>query len=239
MFIALMAAMLLTALGSATVLLTTVETAISANYRNGQETLYAADAGIEHVLQDLLAASDWSAVLSGQMGSSFVDSTMVPTLPNGALLDLSAETSRLQQDTDTANVWGANDPIWRLYAWGAVDDLLPGTEVNSSNYIAVWVGDDPSETDGDALSDANGVLTIRVEAFGPFNTRKVVEATVARGSTSDGGDDSDDQRRREPPEPDTPREAERETLARGYDGAPLGRCRCAGSGQRIPAGEGV
>ena len=49
----------------------------------------------------------------------------------------------------------------------------------------------------------------------------------------------DDQRRREPPEPDTPREAERETLARGYDGAPLGRCRCAGSGQRIPAGEGV
>ena len=47
------------------------------------------------------------------------------------------------------------------------------------------------------------------------------------------------QRRREPPEPDTPREAERETLARGYDGAPLGRCRCAGSGQRIPAGEGV
>ena len=48
-----------------------------------------------------------------------------------------------------------------------------------------------------------------------------------------------DQRRREPPEPDTPREAERDTLARGYDGAPLGRCRCAGSGQRIPAGAGV
>ena len=49
----------------------------------------------------------------------------------------------------------------------------------------------------------------------------------------------DDECRREPPQPDAPREAQRETLARWHDGAPLGRRRRVGSGERVPAGEGV
>ena len=182
LLVALMATLLLTALGSALVLLTTAETAISANYRLSQETLYAADAGIELAAQDLVEVPRWNDVLTGEVRSTFTSPTTNPTLPDGSLLDLVAETRVLQRETDTANHWGTNNPTWRLYAYGAVDDLLPGVVENNGNYIVVWASDDTSENDGDPLSDANGLLTLRAEAFGPFNTRRVVEATVARSS---------------------------------------------------------
>ena len=187
LLIALMATLLLTALGSAMVLLTTTETAISANYRAAQEALYVADAGIERVAQDLLTVPQWDGVLAGQVRSAFVDTTTTPTLPDGSPLDLSAETVALQQLTDTANIWGANDPVWRLYAFGALEDLLPGAAIRSANYVAVWASDDGAETDGDPQRDANGILTVRAEAFGPFSTRRVVEATVARASSTATG----------------------------------------------------
>ena len=44
LIVALMATMLMTALGVALILTTSSETMITANYRNGQEALYAADA---------------------------------------------------------------------------------------------------------------------------------------------------------------------------------------------------
>ncbi len=47
--IALMAMMLMMALGMALVMTTMTETRISANYREGSEALYAADAAIERV----------------------------------------------------------------------------------------------------------------------------------------------------------------------------------------------
>jgi hypothetical protein len=64
---------------------------------------------------------------------------------------------------------------------------LPAGTVNSPIYVAVMVGDDPSETDGNPLMDGNdganpgsGVLSLRAEAFGPHGTHRVIEATVAR-----------------------------------------------------------
>ena len=182
LLVALMATLLLTALGSALVLLTTAETAISANYRLGQETLYAADAGIERAAQDLLSVPQWNDVLAGRTRSPFADTTATPTLPDGSLLDLAAETAMLQRATDAASRWGLNNPSWRLYAYGAIDDLLPGVVVDSGSYVAVWASDDTAEIDGDPQRDTNGLVTLRAEAFGPFNTRRVVEATVARSS---------------------------------------------------------
>ena len=184
LLIALMVTLLLSALGGALVLLTATETAISANYRTGQEALYAADAGIELVVQDLLDEPLWNAVLAGAARSSFSSSTHQPTLPDGSTIDLDIETAYLQADTDAASVWNENDPFWVLYAHGALGDLLPGDQVDSLNYVAVWVGDDPAEIDGDPLRDTNGVLTVRAEAFGPFNTRRVIEATVARTASA-------------------------------------------------------
>jgi Tfp pilus assembly protein PilX len=185
LIIALLATLLLTALGTALILLTNTETAISANYRDAQEALYAADAGVERVVQDLLMVPRWNDVLSGSLQSGFVDTTLTPTLADGSTLNLTTETANLQADTDSADLWGANDPVWRLYAWGPIRDLLPTGTINSPMYVAVWVGDDPSETDGNPSSDANGVLTLRAVAFGPGNTRKVVEVTVARTSSTE------------------------------------------------------
>lgn len=180
--IALMATLLLTALGTALILLTNTETAISANYRDAQEALYAADAGIERVVQDLLLVPRWNDVLAGSLQSGFIDTTLTPTLADGSTVDLNAETANLQADTDSADLWGSNDPVWRLYAWGPIRDLLSTGTINSPMYVAVWVGDDPSETDGNPSNDGNGVLTLHAIAFGPGNTRKVVEVTVARTS---------------------------------------------------------
>jgi hypothetical protein len=183
LIIALMTSMLLTALGVALIMVTNTETQITANFRNGQEALYAADAGVERVVQDLLLAPRWDDILTGTLTSGFVDGTMAPTLPGGGIqIDLTTATAQLQAETDAQNVWGANNPVWRLYAWSPVTSLLPTGTIDSSMYIAVWIADDPSEIDGDPLSDTNGVLTLHSEAFGSGGTRKVVEVTVARTS---------------------------------------------------------
>ncbi len=183
LIIALMASMLLTALGIALIMVSNTETQITANFRNSQEALYAADAGIERVVQDLLMVPRWNDILTGTLTSGFVDGTMTPTMPGGgAQIDLTTATAQLQSETDAANLWGPNNPVWRLYAWGPVTGLLPGDSIDSWMYVAVWIGDDPSEIDGDPTSDTNGVLTLHSEAYGPGGTNKVVLVTVARTS---------------------------------------------------------
>jgi len=184
LIIALMAMMLLTALGAATVMVSRTETAIANNYRNSQEALYAADAVIERVVQDLLMVPRWNDILSGVAVSGFMDgsASVAKTLPTGGTITLSAATTELQQQTDTADLWGANNPQWRLYAWGPLKDLTSEVAVDSPMYVAVWVADDPSEDDDNPLTDVNGTLTLHAMAIGPSGTRKVIEVTVNRTS---------------------------------------------------------
>ena len=88
--VALMATMLLSALGLALILTTTTETKITGNYTYAQEALYAADAAIERTVQDVLTVPDWNDMLSGAQRSAFVDGSPsgTRTLPNGAVIDL-------------------------------------------------------------------------------------------------------------------------------------------------------
>jgi hypothetical protein len=58
--------------------------------------------------------------------------------------------------------------------------MLPAGQVDSAMYVVIWVADDPSEVDGAPTVDANGVLTVRAQAYGPGGTKRMVEATVAR-----------------------------------------------------------
>ena len=196
LIIALMAMMLLTALGASVVMVTRTETAIANNYRNSQEALYAADAAIERVVQDLLMVPRWNDILAdGGGGVAGVTSSFTRgnpgvqvTLPAGGKVTLNLATASLQADTDAANMWGPNNPQWRLFAWGPLSDLLDTATIDSNMYIAVWVADDPADgpstavADGNPLLDANGTLTIRAEAIGPGGTRKTIEVTVARTS---------------------------------------------------------
>ncbi len=63
--------------------------------------------------------------------------------------------------------------------------MLPNNTIDSQMYMAVWVADDPADNDNDPLTDANGTLTLHAEAYGPSGTRKVIEVTVAKTSSTE------------------------------------------------------
>ena len=209
MIIALMSMMLLMALGLALVLTTMTETRISANYREGSEALYAADAAIERVMQDLLTVPDWNTVLADSgTTSAFIDGAAGDrTLPDGTTLNLTEATNVvrcgkvacLETDITTSTPerpWGDNNPRWQLYAYGPMRDMLPTDTINSRMYVIVWVADDPSENDGLATEDGGvavdggpnpggGVISLLAHAYGPDGVRRVVEVTVARTDTTE------------------------------------------------------
>jgi hypothetical protein len=204
--VALLSLLLLTALGLALTLTTMTETVIANNQRLGQEAANAADAAIERAMQDLLTIPDWNLVLAGQEQSSFIDGSPSGTraLPDGTTINLTelvnlarcghvsaCSSDEIATKSLPERPWAKNNPVWQLYAYGPMSDLLPTGTVNSPIYVAVLVGDDPSETDELPLTDGNtaanpgsGVLSLRAEAFGPNGTHRIIEATVARTASS-------------------------------------------------------
>lgn len=201
LLIALMAMLLLLALGVTLVLTTSTEMMIAGNFRDGYEALYAADAGVERVIDDLLTAPDWNDILSGTSRSAFVDGSPIGsrTLADGTSINLIEATNVLncgkvvtctvdEMNTSTDDrPWGANNPRWTLYAYGRLSQMAPSLTIDSNVLVVVWVGDDQSENDGDPTKDGDtqtnpgsGVLVMHVEAHGSRGTRKVLEVTLAR-----------------------------------------------------------
>jgi Tfp pilus assembly protein PilX len=205
MVVAMMAMLLMSALGLALVLTTTSETLISANFRNGQEAAYAADAVVERAIDDVLTVPDWNKLLNGSEQSGFIDGAPsgLRTLNDGSTIDLTEAVNMANCQkvatctTDQMNAnsserpWGANNPRWKLYAYGNINDMLPTGTINSPYYVVLFVGDDPSETDADPTKDGasaanpgSGVIAMRAEAFGPRGAHKVIEVTLARTDTT-------------------------------------------------------
>src|SRR5436309_1098938 len=205
LIVALMGMLLMTAPGLALILTTTSETLITANFRNGQEAEYAADAVIERAMDDLLTVPDWNKLLDGTTQSAFVDGAPIGsrTLKDGSTIDLTqainmANCQKVSTCSDAdmnlataERPWGKNNPRWKLYAYGNLQDMMPTATINSPYYVMLLVGDDPSENDDDPTKDgasaANpgaGVLALRAEAFGPRGAQKVIEATIARTDTT-------------------------------------------------------
>jgi hypothetical protein len=192
--VALMSLILLTILGLALVLTTSTETMIASNFSAGQEALYAADSAVELAVQDLLTVSDWNTLLAGTTVSAFIDGPPSGdrTLPGGNTLNLmhllnttncgkKAACSAADMDAVTAErPWRANNPRWQMYAYGGINDMIPTRTINSLFYVVVMVADDPAETDDDPTKDANGVIAMRAEAFGPGNSHKLIMVTLAR-----------------------------------------------------------
>jgi Tfp pilus assembly protein PilX len=171
LIISLMVTMLMMALGIALVTTTMTEGKISANYRDGTEALYAADAGVERVLQDILTVADWNAMLdpANQLAkSAFIDGDEEwRELPDGTRLNLRQATNVLNcgevDNCDAAKMnevnadrpWGENNPRWKLYAHGPMVEMLPTVEINSPFYVVVWVADDASESDNNPWMDGD------------------------------------------------------------------------------------
>ncbi len=194
LIVALMSLLLLTALGLSLLLNTQTETMIAGNFSTSEEALYAADAGVERSMEDLLTVPDWNTILAGVTTSAFIDGPSGGTraLPGGSTVNLAevvnmANCGRLtgcglaeMNAVTSERPWGANNPRWNLYAYSNMSDVIPTGTVNSPFYIVVMVADDASENDGDPTKDTNGVLAMRAEAFGPSGSHKIIEVTVAR-----------------------------------------------------------
>jgi hypothetical protein len=95
-------------------------------------------------------------------------------LSDGQAVNLTAATDLANSEP---RPWGANNPRWQVFAFGWLGPA----------YVIAWVGDDPSENDGDPLQDGeedenpgSGILALRAEAFGAGGAQSVLEATVRR-----------------------------------------------------------
>jgi hypothetical protein len=125
LIVALMAMMLLLPLGAALTLITTTETRITANYRDGLDTLYAADAGVELAVSELRRVPNWTDVLNGTV------------------------TSELTATIEPAGAPPRDESghPWRLYASGRLADMLGAGSSNSQVHVTVWVAGDPLKND--------------------------------------------------------------------------------------------
>jgi hypothetical protein len=182
----LVSTVLLGALGGGLVTLTSTETLIAANVRDSQETLYAAEAAADRVVQDLQQAASWDDFLGGAATSAFVDATLTPTLASNRVVSLTGMTSQMQAESNASASWGANDPQWRLMAYGPLDRLVTGGRATPA-YVVAWLADDPSETDGNPQRDTNDVVFVRARALGRGEASRTIELTVAKDATGGAG----------------------------------------------------
>jgi hypothetical protein len=166
LIIVLMAMSVMAALGLALMLTTMAERKIAGTFERGSEAFYAADAGVERAMQDLLRLPSWDGLLTGTVTSTFIDGGPggVRTGPGQLPFDLSEATNVVRcgrptcSDADLVAIteerpWGSNNPAWQPFAYGPLDRLLPDQHINSQMYVVVWVADDPSENDGDPRRD--------------------------------------------------------------------------------------
>jgi hypothetical protein len=176
LLLVLLATTLLAAIGIGLVLMTMAETAVAGGYRQGREVFYAADAVFEWSVAELGRRADIDEALAGGAPTAFGWGES-----NGAVPFNAGDATRIvQQASDLVGGGGANRTIWRLLGHGGLSGL---TGVPSSTlYVAVWVGDDAAETDGVPAHDANGLLRVHAEAYGPREARAVIEGLLSRVS---------------------------------------------------------
>ena len=77
---ALMALLMMLALGAGVAVTTMTEVTIAANHRDGIQALYAAEAGIELALNRLRAVDDWRTVLNGRDAVTLIDGSLADLL---------------------------------------------------------------------------------------------------------------------------------------------------------------
>ena len=172
---AMVAILVLGSMSAGLVTLSNTEALIASNYRVSSELAYAAEAAANVAIADLARVGSWTNVLNGTVRSSFCDATLAP-LVNGERLDLNAQTALLQSASDAEAQRGADNPRWRLYLYQPLAAI--GRSGLASSYVAVWVADDASESDGDAQTDSNGLIAMRAESFGPQAMRRTIDVTL-------------------------------------------------------------
>jgi hypothetical protein len=169
---------LLAALGATITLATATEVAIAANYREASQTLYAAEAVVAFVTQEVAVIADWSSVGNVAGGSAFVDGAP------GGVRTVGAATLNLTDATDQLNAAApagpGGTPPWVLHAFGRLADLVPGMPARAPVYVAAWVANHSSSAD----PAMRGALSIFGQAYGPRGSRRAVEIVVEKADPS-------------------------------------------------------
>jgi hypothetical protein len=123
LLLALIATALVLALGLGLVTITSLDTAMAGASRADAAALEAADSAAERALQDLARLNDWSLALGGAVRSTFALGPTVITLPGHGVVNLPAVTESLQAASAASARLGANNPVFRLYAWGPLSEV--------------------------------------------------------------------------------------------------------------------
>ena len=155
--------LVVSALAGAIVLTTSSEALIGAAFRAAQQALYSAEAAAEWCVADIAApTADWAAIAAGAVRSAFADGPQSGTrlLADGTSVDLGTVA--------------ASNPGWHMYAWGALDALLPDPNRGAQFYVIALTSADGPSPDR---------MKIRALAFGPRGARHVVEIAVVQGTT--------------------------------------------------------
>lgn len=185
--IALLATLLLTALGVSIALLGIEESMLSLHERAARALRQAASAGAQLAVADLRLAPSWDPLLApgampplSAVPGRFLDSTMAPPAPwGGAPIDLAGVTSALQAATNASRGPADAAQTWRLYLSGPLARASPSVATGPW-YIAVWIADDKADIDGDPSVDSNGLLSVHATAYGPANALMSVDLTLRR-----------------------------------------------------------
>jgi len=82
---AIMALLMMLALGAGVAVTTMTETTIAANHRDGIQALYAAEAGVELALNRLRTVDDWRTLVTGRDAVMLVDGRLADLLQSGTV----------------------------------------------------------------------------------------------------------------------------------------------------------
>lgn len=168
------------AVAAAVTMLALLDTRLAMSTRARAEGFAFAGASAELAGVALAGQPDWTAALTGVATTLWPRATRQPVVPGWQNLDLDRETESIQAESDAAAVWGANAPLWQLYAHGHPGDLFSAPLLPRGPYVIVWLADDEAEVDGEPGVDTNGVIEMRVDAFGWGPTRQSVRVTLRR-----------------------------------------------------------
>ena len=206
---AMLAVLLVSALGAGLILTSSTETMIASHFRDAVEARYAADAMMARAIDLLANLPDWSEPIAGLARSAIVDGELAGarTLRDGSRLDLvqAVNLANCQKTIACAPAdlsavtgdrpWGANNPRWQPFAYGPLGDVLrTAGGIDSPSRAAAHRGR-PTGSHRHlpaAGSDApwwEG-LALRAEAFGPRGAHQVVEVVAGR-TVESGGDEKD------------------------------------------------
>jgi len=82
---ALLAMLMMLALGAGVSMTTLTEGSIAAHHRDGLQALYAAEAGIDLAVNHLRAVEDWQTVLDGREAVTLLDGRLADLLQSGTV----------------------------------------------------------------------------------------------------------------------------------------------------------